>query len=110
MENHSCRLHSPAATSEQRLGKGDKAPAREIFPQRERAGAYRSDTISKLDAMVGCDDMEAALSRLRDLLKDAETYRKHAFYESASSLYEEIAVALERSWKGFEDILEDLPE
>jgi len=54
--------------------------------------------------------MGEALSRLRGLLKDAETYRKHAFYESASSLYEEIALALERSWKGFEDILEDLPE
>lgn len=65
---------------------------------------------SKSDAMLGCDDMEAAISRLRDLLKDAETYRKHAFYESASSLYEEIALALERSWNGFEDILEDLPE
>jgi hypothetical protein len=64
----------------------------------------------KSDAMLGCDDMEAALSRLRDLLKDAETYRKHAFYESASSLYEEIALALERSWNGFEDILEDLSE
>ncbi len=38
--------------------------------------------------------MGAALSRLRDLLKDAETYRKHAFYESASSLYEEIAIAV----------------
>jgi hypothetical protein len=65
---------------------------------------------SKSDAMLGCDDMGAALSRLRELLKDAETYRKHAFYESASSLYEEIALALERSWKGFEDISEELPE
>jgi hypothetical protein len=54
--------------------------------------------------------MGAALNRLRDLLKDAETYRKHAFYESASSLFEEIAFALERSWKGFEDILENLRE
>jgi hypothetical protein len=68
------------------------------------------DAISKRDATIGCDEMGAALSRLRDLLKDAETYRKHAFYESATSLYEEMALALERSWKGFEDILEDLPE
>ena len=60
--------------------------------------------------MVGCDDVGAALSRLRELLMDVETYRKHAFYESASSLYEEIAIALERSWKGFEDILKDLDE
>jgi hypothetical protein len=64
----------------------------------------------KRDAILGCDDMEAALSRLRGLLRRAETYRKHAFYESASSLYEEIAFALERSWKGFEDVLEDLDE
>ncbi len=54
--------------------------------------------------------MGEALSRLLDLLKDTKTYRKHAFYESASSLYEEMAFALERSWKGIEDILEDLPE
>jgi len=60
--------------------------------------------------MLGCDDMGAALSRLRELLTGAETYRKQAFYESASSLYEEIAFALEHSWKGFEDILEDLDE
>jgi hypothetical protein len=65
---------------------------------------------SKSDAMLGCDDIGAALSRLRELLKDAETYRKHAFYESASSLYEEIALALEHSWKGFEAILKELPE
>ena len=65
---------------------------------------------SKSDAMLGCDDMGAALSRLREFLKEAETYRKHAFYESASSLYEEIALALERSWRGLEEILEDLDE
>jgi hypothetical protein len=60
--------------------------------------------------MIGCDGMGAALSRLRELLKDAETYRKHAFYESVSALYEEMALALERSWRGFEEILKDLPE
>ncbi len=65
---------------------------------------------SKSDAMLGCDHMGAALGRLRILLVGADTYRKHAFYESASSLYEEIALALELSWKGFEDILEDLDE
>ena len=103
-------MHFLAATSDERLRKGNKAPAREIFPPRDQTGANWGDTILKRDAMAGCDDMGEALSRLRDLLKDAETYRKHAFYESASSLYEEIALALERSWKGFEDILEDLPE
>lgn len=64
----------------------------------------------KPDAMGGCNDMEAALSRLRELLNDAESYRKHAFYESVSSLFEEIALALDRSWEGFEDILDELPE
>ena len=62
------------------------------------------------DAMLGCDDIETALSRLRGLLVDAGTYRRHAFYESASCLYEEIALASERSWAGFEAILEDLDE
>jgi hypothetical protein len=62
------------------------------------------------EALAACDEIEAALGRVRELLKDAETYRKHAFYESAQSLYEEIALALERSWLGFVDILEELPE
>jgi hypothetical protein len=73
-------------------------------------GGYGSDTVLKPDAVGGCDDMETALSRLRELLKDAESYRKHAFYESVSYLFEEIALALDRSWKGFEDILDELPE
>lgn len=67
-------------------------------------------TRGKSDAMLGCDDMGAALSRLRELLNDSETHGKHAFYESASSLYEEIALALEHSWNGFEQILEELSE
>ena len=97
-------------TKHERRNEGDKAPAREIFPQRGRSGQYRDDTILKVDAMGACNDMEAALSRLRELLKDAESYRKHAFYESVSSLFEEIALALDRSWEGFEDILDELPE
>ena len=64
----------------------------------------------KSDALLGCDDMGTALSRLRELLNDTETHRKHGFYESASSLYEEIALALERPWNGFEQILEELSE
>ena len=60
--------------------------------------------------MVACDDMEAAISRLRDLLDAAETYRRHAYYESAAALHLELAQAMERAWKGFEDILEDLDE
>jgi hypothetical protein len=71
---------------------------------------HGDDTMIKLEAIAGCNEMEAALSRIRNLLKDAETYRKDALYESASSLFEEIAYALERSWKGFEDVLENSPE
>jgi hypothetical protein len=33
--------------------------------------------------MLGCDDIAATLSRLVELLEVAETYRKHAFCESA---------------------------
>ena len=71
---------------------------------------YGDGTISKLEPMIACDDMEAAVSRLRDLLDAAETYRRHAFYESVAMLHLELAQAMERSWKGFEEILEDLPE
>lgn len=53
---------------------------------------------SKSDAMLGCDDMEAAISRLRDLLDAAETYLRHAFYESAATLHLELAQARERAW------------
>jgi hypothetical protein len=71
---------------------------------------HGNDAMMKREAMAGCDEMEAALGRLRNLLKDAETYRKDALYESVSSLFEEMAYASERSWKGFEDVLENLPE
>ena len=60
--------------------------------------------------MVACDDMEAAISRLRDLLDSAESYRRHAYYESAAALHLELAQAMERAWNGFEEILEDLDE
>jgi hypothetical protein len=60
--------------------------------------------------MIACDDMEAAISRLRDLLDAAESYSRHAYYESAAGLHLELAQAMERAWKGFEEILEDLDE
>ena len=60
--------------------------------------------------MIACDDMEAAISRLRDLLDAAETYRRHAFYESAAALHLELAQAMERAWAGFAEIFEDLDE
>jgi hypothetical protein len=71
---------------------------------------YRDGTISKLAPMVACDDMEAAISRLRELLDAAESYRRHAYYESAAALHLELAQAMERAWKRFEEILEDLDE
>lgn len=71
---------------------------------------YPDGTIPKLAAMIAHDDMESAISRLRDLLDAAETYRRHAFYESASTLHLELAQAMERAWTGFEEILEDLDE
>ena len=65
---------------------------------------------SKGDAMLGCDDMEACVSRLRDLLNAAESYSKFAYYESAADLHLQLAQAMERAWKGFEEILESLDE
>lgn len=60
--------------------------------------------------MIACDDMEAAISRLRDLLDTAESCRRHAYYESAAALHLELAQAMERAWEGFEEISEDLDE
>jgi hypothetical protein len=71
---------------------------------------YTDGSISKLEPMVACDDIEAAISRLRDLLDSAESYNKFAFYESAATLRLELAQAMERARKGFEEILEDLDE
>lgn len=71
---------------------------------------YPDGTISKIAPMLACDDMEAAISRLRDLLDAAESYRRHAYYESAAALHLELAQAMERAWTGFEEILEDLDE
>lgn len=65
---------------------------------------------SKSDAMLGCDDMEVVISRLRDLLDAAESYSKYAYYESAADLHLQLAQAMERTWNGFEEILDDLPE
>jgi len=69
---------------------------------------YPDGSISKLEPMIACDDMEAAISRIRDLLDAAESYRRDAYYESAATLHLELAQAMERAWKGFEGILEDL--
>lgn len=62
------------------------------------------------EATVGCDEIEAGLRRVRELLKNAKTYRKHAFYESFQPLYEDMMLALERTWMGFMTIREELPE
>jgi hypothetical protein len=69
---------------------------------------YGDGSISKLEPMIACDDIEAVVSRLRALLDAAESYRRHAFYESAAALHLELAQAMERAWTGFEEILEDL--
>jgi hypothetical protein len=71
---------------------------------------YPDGTISKLAPMVACDDMEAAISRLRELLEAAESYRRHAYFESAAALHLELAQAMERAWTGFEEILDCLDE
>jgi hypothetical protein len=65
---------------------------------------------SKSDALLGFNEIEAAVSRLRELLGNAGGYRKQAFYESVESLYDEIALALDRSWNAFQDILKGLSE
>jgi hypothetical protein len=71
---------------------------------------HGNDAMMKREAMADCDEMKAALGRLRNLLKDAETDRNDALYESVSSLFEEMDYASECSWKGFEDVLKNMPE
>lgn len=61
-------------------------------------------------ALSGCAEIEAGVARIRELLKDADTYRRHAFYQSTQSLYKDVMFALESTWVALAGILEDLPE
>jgi hypothetical protein len=56
------------------------------------------------------NDAHAVLKRLRSVTETSGTYRRHAFYESASYLSLQLALALERSWTAIECLLEELPE
>jgi len=71
---------------------------------------YPNGSISTLGAHAGLDDCGAAISRLRDLLDQTHSYKKHAFYESIAILHLELAAAMERTWSEFEGILDDLDE
>ena len=62
------------------------------------------------EAMAACDEVEAVLRRMRELLKNAGTCRRRAFYESSQALYEDGMFALENAWVGFATILESLSE
>jgi hypothetical protein len=55
---------------------------------------YPDGTNSKLEPMVACDDIEAAISRLRETLDTAESYTSFAFYESAAAQHPELAQAM----------------
>jgi hypothetical protein len=55
-------------------------------------------------------DAHAVLKRLRSITETSGTYRRQAFYESASYLSLQLALALERSWTEIECLLEELPE
>jgi hypothetical protein len=56
------------------------------------------------------NDAHAILNRLRSVTEASGTYRRDAFYESASYLALQLALTLERSWTEIECLLEDLPE
>jgi hypothetical protein len=58
----------------------------------------------------GISDSEAVLQRLRTIIEGSEMYRRGAFYESTSSLFLQLTVALERSWTAIEEVLGDLAE
>jgi hypothetical protein len=55
-------------------------------------------------------DANAVLKRLKAITEESGSYRKHAFYESASYLSLQLALCLERSWVSIEALLEELPE
>jgi hypothetical protein len=62
------------------------------------------------EAISTCDDIEAGVARIRELLRSADTYRRRAFYQRSQPLYEDVMFSVERTWVGFATILEDLPE
>jgi hypothetical protein len=66
------------------------------YPAERRVQKMRRHGVA--EAIAACDDIEVALSRIRGLLKSADTYRREALYQ-----------ALERTWIGFASILENLP-
>jgi hypothetical protein len=55
------------------------------------------------------NDAHACLKHLRAITEASGTYRRHAFYESASYLSLQLALCLERSWVSLEHIMEELP-
>lgn len=71
---------------------------------------YPDGSISTLGAHVGLDDIGAVCGRLRSILGQTGSYRKHAYYESIAILHLELAEAMERTWQACEEILNDLPE
>jgi hypothetical protein len=62
------------------------------------------------EVTAACDEIEAGLRRARELLKDAETYQRHAFCQSFQDLYEDMMLALERAWMGCMTVTEELSE
>jgi hypothetical protein len=75
-----------------------------------KRGVRKVRTRGVAEAMAACDEIEAGVARIRELLRDADAYRRHAFYQSSQSLYENTMLSLERAWLGFADILQELPE
>lgn len=71
---------------------------------------YPNGPVSTLGALIACDEMGASLERLRSLLDQVETYKKFSFYESCAELHLDLAISMEKCWREFESILEDLPE
>jgi hypothetical protein len=61
-------------------------------------------------AFAAINDAHAILTRLSSVIETSGTYRRHAFYESASHLALQLTLTLERSWTEIECLLEDLPE
>lgn len=78
------------------------------YPAKREVQEMRTHGIA--EAMAAYNRIEAGVTRIRELLRNADTYHRHAFYQSSQALYEEMMFALENTWVGFASTLEDLPE
>lgn len=71
---------------------------------------YPNGEISKLDAFAACDEAGAAIQRLRDLTKNAESFGMEPFVKSFEELCKELDSAMMKLADALGDIAMELPD